>query len=281
MSVIRIVVDSTADLPADLIERHCIAVVPISIQFGTETYKEDIDLDQDGFYRKIEQTHVLPKTSQPSPGEFVDVYRRVASAGDQLISIHVSAKLSGTCQSAQLAAAQLKDEFEVTVIDSGCGSAALGFMAVEASQMATRGAPVGEIVQRLETIRPRVNIYLSPHHLKYLKMSGRVTNVQALIGSVLSLKPIISLEEGTLHPAARIRTRAKAIDHLLQLTKEKIGDRPSHLAIVHAQAKSEADALMLRAKQTFNIRESFVDDLATSLAVHFGPGCLGIVSYDV
>lgn len=281
MSVIRIVVDSTADLPADLIQRHCIAVVPINIQFGTQTYKENIDLDQDGFYRKIEQSHALPKTSQPSPGEFVDVYRRVANRGDQIISMHVTAKLSGTCQSAQLAAAQLKDEFEVVVIDSGCGSAALGFMAVEAAQLAARGAPMAEIVQRIETIRPRVNIYLSPEHLKYLQMSGRVTNVQALIGSMLSLKPIISLEEGTLHPVARIRTRAKAIDHMLQLTKEKIGDRPSHLAIVHAQAKSEADALMLRAKQIFNIRESFVDDLATSLAVHFGPGCLGIISYDV
>ena len=278
--MIKVVVDSTADLPADQLERHQIAVVPINIQFGTQTYRENVDLDQSGFYRKIEESHILPKTSQPSPGEFVEVYRSIAKPGDQVISMHVTAKLSGTCQSAQLAAEQLKGEIDVTVMDSGCGSAALGFMAVEASCMASSGATMATIVKRMETIRPRVNIYLSPENLKYLQMSGRVTNVQAVIGSMLSLKPIITLQEGTLHPAARIRTRAKAIEYMLHLTKEKVADRPTHLAIVHAEAPREAQILMDRARQMFNIRESFVDDLATSLAVHFGPGCLGVISYD-
>jgi DegV family protein with EDD domain len=279
--LIRVVVDSTVDLTPALIQQYQIAIVPISIQFGTRSYREDVDLDQAQFYRKIEEQHALPKTSQPSPGEFIDAYRRFAQPGDQVISIHVTGKLSGTCQSAQLAADQLHGEVDVTVFDSLCGSAGLGFMAIEAARMAKAGATLPDIIIRLELIRPRVNIFLSPENLRYLQMSGRVSNVQAVIGSMLSLKPIISLDHGMLNPAARIRTRSKAIDHMLQLTKNIVGEQPINLAVVHAQAPRDADQLMSRAQGMFSIKESFVDDLATSLAVHFGPGCLGIVSYVV
>lgn len=279
--MIRIVVDSTLDLPPDWLKRYAITIVPINIQFGTETFKEGVDLDQDSFYRKVEATQMIPKTSQPSPGEFTQVYRRIASAGDLILSLHVTGKLSGTCQSAALAAQALQGEIDVRVFDSLCGSAGLGFMAVEAARMAEAGQSIAAIIARLEQIRPRINIYLSPENLKYLQMSGRVNNVQALIGSVLSMKPIIGLEDGLLAPAARIRTRRKAIDHMLTLTKQKVGNQPINLAIVHAQAQGEAEQMLHHASHMFHIRESFIDDLAVSLAVHFGPGCLGVVSYVV
>ncbi|MEP7200387.1 MAG: DegV family protein [Chloroflexota bacterium] len=279
--MIKIVVDSTCDLPSDLLQRHQITVVPINIQFGTETFKEGVDLDQTAFYRKVEANHMLPKTSQPSPGEFIAVYQRIAAAGDTLLSMHVTGKLSGTCQSAELAATQLRGQLDVRVFDSWCGSAGLGYMALEAARMAEGGQSIDEIIQRMEAIRPRVNIFLSPENLKYLQMSGRVSNAQAVIGSMLSMKPIIALDKGMLNPAARIRTRSKAIEHMLTLTREKVGDQPINLAIVHAEAPSDAAALMQRAQALFNVKESFVEDLATSLAVHFGPGCLGIVSYVV
>lgn len=277
--MIRIVVDSTADLTAELQMRYQITIVPINIQFGQETFRENVDLDRGAFYYKIEATHQLPKTSQPSPGAFIAAYRGIAAPGDSILSMHVTSKLSGTCQSAELAAKELRGEIEVTVLDSMCGSAGLGFMAVEAARMAAAGAGIPEIVRRMEAIRPRVNIFLSPENLKYLQMSGRVSNVQAVIGSMLSLKPIISLDNGLLHPAARIRTRTKALEHMLNLTRERVGDNKINLAIVHAESPVDAAALMARAKQMFNIEESFVVDLATSLAVHFGPGCLGLISY--
>ena len=147
--------------------------------------------------------------------------------------------------------------------------------------MGSAGAPIAAIVARLEAIRPRLNIYLSPENLRYLQMSGRVSNVQALFGTMLSLKPIIALEGGVLNPVARIRTRTKALDHMLQLTRQKVGEQPINLAIVHAEAKADADLVMGRARQMFSVKDSFIDDLATSLAVHLGPGCLGIVSYVV
>jgi DegV family protein with EDD domain len=279
--VIRIVVDSTADLTAELQTRHQITIVPINIQFGQETFRENVDLDRGAFYRKIEANHHLPKTSQPSPGAFVDAYRRTASPGDSILSLHVTAKLSGTCQSAELASKELSGELDVTVFDSMCGSAGLGFMAVEAARMAEAGAGIPEIVQRMETVRPRINIFLCPENLKYLQMSGRVSNVQAVIGSMLSLKPIISLDNGLLNPAARIRTRSKALEHMLHLTHERVAGNKINLAVVHAESPADAEALMLRARQMFNIQESFVVDLATSLAVHFGPGVLGLISYVV
>jgi DegV family protein with EDD domain len=279
--LIRIVVDSTADLTAELQTRYQIAIVPINIQFGKETFRENVDLDRGTFYRMIEANHRLPKTSQPSPGAFAEAYRHVASPGDSILSMHVTAKLSGTCQSAELAASDLRGEIDIMVVDSMCGSAGLGFMAVEAARMAEAGAGMREIVQRMEAVRPRVNIFLSPENLKYLQMSGRVSNVQAVIGSMLSLKPIIALDNGLLNPAARIRTRSKALEHMLNLTGERVGEKKINLAIVHAESPADAGALMLRARQMFNIQESFVADLATSLAVHFGPGCLGLISYIV
>jgi DegV family protein with EDD domain len=281
MSVIRVVVDSTADLTAELQTRYQITIVPINIQFGQETFRENVDLDRGAFYHKIEATHQLPKTSQPSPGAFMAAYRGIASPGDIILSLHVTSKLSGTCQSAELAAKELRSEIDVTVFDSLCGSAGLGFMAVEAARMAAAGAGMPDIVRRMEEIRPRVNIFLTPENLKYLQMSGRVSNVQAVIGSMLSLKPIISLDHGLLNPVARIRTRTKALEYMLNLTRERVGENKINLVIVHAESPADAEALMARARQMFNIHESFVVNLATSLAVHFGPGCLGLISYVV
>ena len=279
--MIHVVLDSTADLTAELQARYQITIVPINIQFGQESFRENVDLDRGSFYHKIEATNQLPKTSQPSPGAFIAAYRAIARPGDSILSMHVTSKLSGTCQSAELAAKELRGEIPVTVLDSQSGSAGLGFMAIEAARMAEAGADMAALVQRMDEIRPRVNIFLSPENLKYLQMSGRVSNVQAVIGSMLSLKPIISLDQGLLNPVARIRTRSKALDYMLNLTRERVADKRINLAVVHAESPADAEALMVRAGQMFNVQESFVVDLATSLAVHFGPGCLGLISYVV
>ncbi|MBI5879677.1 MAG: DegV family protein [Chloroflexi bacterium] len=279
--MIRIVADSTIDLPTGAQAQYGIGIVPINIQFGTDSYREGVDMDQKQFYARIAAEHHLPKTSQPSPGEFTALYRQVAAQGDTIISMHVTGKLSGTCQSAQLAASQLKDEFDIRVFDSMSGSAGLGFMAMEAARMAQRNESIDAIMARLDVLRSRFTVFFTPENLKYLQMSGRVSNTAALIGSVLSLKPIIALENGLLHPVARIRTRNKAIDHVLTATKDKVGAQPVNVAVIHAEAEAEAQALMARAKQMMNVQESFIDDLAVSLAVHFGPGVLCIFTYPV
>ncbi|MBI3287748.1 MAG: DegV family protein [Chloroflexi bacterium] len=278
---LKIVTDSTCDMPEAWQREHGIHVVPINIQFGMETYAEGMTIDDQAFYQRIAESKVFPQTSQPSVGAFVETYRRLGQDGSHILSIHVTGKLSGTCQSAELAKREVGDAIQVRVFDSLCGSAGMGFMCVEAARMARRGADEEEILRRLEEIRSRINIFLTPANLEYLKMSGRVKGLQAVLGSLLNVKPIIALNQGLLEPAGRARSRSKALEQLLERTQQAVGDRPLNLAVVHSRAPEEAQELYQRTLANLNVRESFVDDFAISLAVHFGPGTIALISYPV
>jgi DegV family protein with EDD domain len=223
MPGLRIVTDSTCDLPKAWYGEHAIHVVPINIQFGTDTYAEGVSIDAETFYRRIAESKVFPQTSQPSVGAFVETYRRLGQDGSPIVSIHVTGKLSGTYQSAELARREVGDSIRVRVFDSLCGSAAMGFMCVEAARLARRGSNEEEILRRLEEIRPRVNIFLTPANLEYLKMSGRVKGLQALLGSLLNVKPIIGLHAGLLEPEGRARSRSKALEQVLERTRQAVG----------------------------------------------------------
>ena len=281
--MIRIVTDSTCDLPEAEVARHRIHVVPIIIAFGTESYREGVTIDPPTFYRRIEEEGVLPTTSQPSPGDFAEAYRALAAEGaDTILSLHVTGKLSGTCRSAEMAAEMVKDLVRVYVFDSLAGSAALGYMALEAARMAEKGADAATILSRLEAIRRRVHFLLTLQDLRFAQMSGRVGRLQGALASLLNVKPIIYLEDGLLDVAERVRTRKRAVDRMIEMMKERVGTSlPVRLAVVHAEAPEEAQMLLERALQTFNAQESFLEDLAISLAVHFGPGTLGLIAYSI
>lgn len=283
--MIRIVTDSTCDLPQQYVERYNIKVVPIVIHFGEEVYLDRVTIDAQTFYGMIDEQRALPKTSQPSPGDFTAAFREVAAAaegdGDQILSIHVTGKLSGTCQSAQMAAEMVKDEIPVTVFDSLGGSAGLGFMCVEAARMAEAGASLEEIVSRLEYMRKEINIFLTLADLRFAQMSGRVGRLQGTLASLLNVKPIIVLEDGIIDAQERVRTRRRAIDRMLELTAQRVGDSPVNIGVMHAETPVEAQELLVQAQKMFNCQESYVNDLALGLAVQFGPGTLGIVSYRV
>jgi len=280
--MIKIVTDSTCDLTPELIARYDITVVPINIQFGAETYREGVDIDRKTFYRKIDELGIIPTTSQPSVGQFVEVYRKLASEADDIISIHVTGKLSGTCRSAEMARNEVADQVRVHVFDSLAGSSALGYMALEAARAAEAGASVEDILRRLEEIRPRVNIFLTLADLRYARMSGRIGRLQGALASLLNVKPIIGLEDGLLDVREKVRTHRKAIDRMIAMMAEAIGtDEPVNMAVVHAEAPQEGQKLLERAKATFNCKEIFLTDLAASLAVHFGPGTLGLVGYRI
>ncbi|HID87527.1 MAG TPA: DegV family protein [Anaerolineae bacterium] len=279
--MIKIVTDSTCDLPIHLFQQYDITVVPINIQFGTETYQEGITMDRPTFYRKIEEMGIIPTTSQPSAGQFVEVYRRVAAEGaTSILSLHLTSKRSGTYQSAELARSMLP-ELDIHVFDTLSLSAGLGFSVLEAARAIEAGKSVDEILQRLEIIRDNLRIFLTPATLKYLQMSGRVGKLSGALASLLNVKPIIVVEDGLLDVTERVRTRRKALERLLELTEEAHGKDPINLAVVHAETPDEAQDLMERARARLNCVESFVEDLATSLAVHGGPGIIGVISYKV
>jgi fatty acid-binding protein DegV len=258
--MIRIVTDSTCDLPEELMAEHGIRVVPIHIQFGAETYRDGQTIDKPTFYRRVEQDGLLPTTSQPPPSDFVKLYQAIAGPADEIFSIHVTGKLSGTFNSAQLAAEALADRLKVHVFDSWAGSAGLGFMCLDAARMAEAGKSAREILKRLESTRPRVDHLFTMANLKFAEMSGRV-------------------EGGWMEVADQVRTRKKAIERVISMARERVGEAKVNLAVIHAQAPDEAAELLDQARRTLKVGEAFVHDLSLSLAVHFGPGTLAVVTY--
>lgn len=281
--MIKIVTDTTCDLLPEMVKEHDITFVPINIQFGTDSYQEGVNMDWDLFYRKIEEMGILPTTSQPSVGELTEVYRRLAREGaDAIISTHVTAKLSGTYQSACLAAEEVKDEVKVYPHDSAAGAAALGLACVEASRMARAGKTPEEIVSRLDEIRSRVNVLFVMDNLEYPRKSGRVGGLAATLGSILNMKPIVSLEDGLLDTVEKVRTRKKSLDRLLDMMEERVGTRdPVNLGVVHARAPEVGQEMLSRAQERFNCSESYLVELCASLTVHFGPGMIGLCFYKV
>jgi len=280
--MIKIVTDSTCDLPPGYYEEYDISVVPINIQFGTETYRDGVDIDRETFYAKIDELGVLPTTSQPSSGQFEEHYRRLAAEGaDDIISLHVTAKLSGTYQSAELTRGMVADQVRIHPFDSACGSAGLGFMAVEAAQMARAGKEVAEILARMNEIRERMTLVLSIKDMRFAQMSGRVGRLQGSLASLLNVKPIVLLQDGVIDVVEKVRSQSRAISRLIKMVSEQVGSEPVNLAVIHADAPDEGQALMEQAARYFDCRECFLVNLTTSLVVHFGPGTLGLVAYRV
>jgi len=281
--MIKIVTDTTCDLPPAMVEEYDITVVPINIQFGTDEYQEGVDLDWDLFYRKIEETGLLPTSAQPSIGAFAETYRRLAREGaDAIISTHVTSKLSGTYQSAFQAAKEVKDEVKVYAHDSLAGAPALGLACVEASRMARAGNTAEEIVARLDEIRSRINVLLVLENLEYPRKSGRVGGLSAALGSLLKMKPIVTLKDGLLETVETVRTRKKSLDRLVELAEERVDTTvPINMGVIHARAPEVGHEMYSRVTERFNCKDSYVIELCASLTVHFGPGVIGLCFYEV
>ena len=271
--------DGAADMPNDWENNFDINVVPINIHFGEKTYLQFRDLDNDGFYKMVEETHKIPKTSQPSPHQFMEFYRTIAQPGDTILSVHVTSKLSGTFDSALVAARDLAGQYNIIPFDSACGSAGIGMMCRAARLMDRAGEPIWQIVKRLESIREKISITLALDTLKYARMSGRVGTLQAALASVLNVKPIITLQQGMLQMTERVRTRSASLDRIIKIVREKFGDSPLNMAVVHAQDSDSADLLLKKVKESFTINELIVTDLSISVAANLGPGTVGIVAF--
>ena len=277
--MLKIVTDSTANLSPEQYQRHDIRIAHITIQFGTETYTEDVDIDRELFYRKIDELRIIPTSSQPSPAAFAGYYRELTEQGDSILAITITSKHSGTYQSAMLAK-DLVPEADVEVFDSASISFGTGCMVLEAARAAEAGETRERILERLAMMRENMSLIITPATLKYLQMSGRVGGLQAALASVLSIKPIIRVEDGLLGVCGSVRTRSKALDRLLDMTEEAMGtaDRIK-VAVIHARSPEEGEGLLARVKARFNCQETWIGDLVSSLSVHGGPGILGIFAY--
>lgn len=276
----RILTDSTNNLAPELLQRHQIAVAPIAIQFGEQGYDEFLTIDRDLFYRKIEETGTIPTTSQPSPAWFADQYRRAAARKEPVLAITVTGRHSGTYQSAVLARS-MAPEADVEVFDSASVSLGTGWMVLEAARWAEAGSLRSTILQRLTAIRKRSQLYLTPATLKYLRMSGRVGKLQGAIASLLNVRPIIVLKDGALEAVENVRTRRKALERLVTMAEAAVGQAKIRMGVIHARAVEEGQALLAMVTSRLNCEEVMLADLVPSLAVHGGPGVVGLAFYTV
>lgn len=280
--MLRIVTDGAADMPPEWEKEFDIQVVPINIQFGEKTYLQYIDLDNAGFYKKVDETHTIPKTAQPSPHQFAEFYGKVAQKGDTIISIHVTSKLSGTYASAVQAAKDVEGTYKVLPVDSMVGSVGIGFMCREARKMDRAGKSPEEIVKTLEGIRERVRAIFTLDTLEYAKMSGRVGALQAALASAMNVKPIAVLKDGVLNMAERVRTRKASIARVIEMAEVEFGDTPVYLGVLQANDRPSGEALLAEARGHFNLQEEPVlTDLSISVAANLGPGTVGLVLYPV
>lgn len=280
--MLRIVMDSAGDLPVEWIEEYQIDIIPINVHMDDKVFLENVDINIDQFYSWVKNTGRIPKTSQPSPHRVIELYQKIAQPGDVILSIHLTGKLSGTYESAVIAAQELADEpYQIIPFDTLSGTGIQGYMCREAREMDRQGAGIEQIIQRLEQIRDHSEVIFTLDALEFAQKSGRVKKLEAILASVLNIKPIITLKEGTLAAVDKVRTRKAALAFILQEMADRMGEKVINAAIIHAHDLNTALEISERIKGILNIKELFIEELSIAIAANLGPGTIGIVAYPV
>ena len=278
--MLRIVMDSAGDLPEEWIEKYEIDIIPINVHMGNEVFLEDIDLTIDQFYGWVKESGKVPKTSQPSPQQYIKLYREIAEPGDVVLSIHLTSKLSGTYESAVMAAKELEDSpFTVIPFDTLAGTGIQGYMCREAREMDREGATVDEILERLSQIRDNTQVIFTVDSLDFAQKSGRVQMIESILASILQIKPIITLKEGTLAVADKVRTRKASLEFILEEMARRMDGRLINAAVMHANDLATALEVSDKVEKLLNIKNFFIEQLSVGIATHLGPGTVGIVAY--
>lgn len=279
MKNLAVVTDSASGLTPGMKQENSITVVPIWVQIGDAAYRDGVDLSAKEFYEKLDGP-TMPTTSSPPPNEFLQVYRLLSKTVKEIISIHVTADGSATCQAAAVAA-EAVPEVDVTVYDSKAASMGVGFLAMEAAKAAAAGLNKEEILARLDSLRSRIYMFGAIPTLKYLRRSGRVRKGQAALASLLSIKPVIEIKGGMVKIVDHVRTFSRALSRVADLAAEAVGSLPAVVSVVHANALEEAENFSALIKQRINVKELHISEIGPALAIHGGPGMIGIVLYAI
>jgi len=270
--VVRIVTDSTADLTPEQQRAAGIIVVPLNVHFGDEVFRDHVDLSTDEFFRRLKASPQLPRTSQPSVGAFEEAYRSLRQGGDEIVSVHLSSKVSGTYNSA-LMAAQSVGEGKIDVVDSLSTSMALGFIALEGAKLARAGRDRQAVADCLRGLVPKARVICVVDTLTYLERGGRIGKARALLGSLLNVKPILQLKDGEVVPLGRARGRPQALNRLVELL-ERDG-KVSQLAIMHGAGQADAEQLRKRVASSYPGVDIQLTEIGAVLGTHTGPGVIG------
>lgn len=274
--MVKIITDTTAGLPGDVARRHDIPVIPQVIIFGDESYLEGVEIDQATFMERLKASEELPKTSAPPPDLFVEEFERLVPMGDPILCIHPSTELSGTVRSATVAAADFPHA-DIRVIDTRVVGSPLATMVTLAAEWAEAGDEADAIEARIRDLIPRCRIYFVVATLEYLAKGGRIGGAAALLGSVLRVKPILTLRDGRADQLERARTHTRAVIRLKELVLEQIPrDGSGHLSVMHAAVPEQAQALADDLRTQLGLSSVPILDVPPAIASHAGPGVLGV-----
>lgn len=274
---VRIVTDSTSDIPADLIKKYKIIELPLTVHFADNEYRDKVDLTPGEFYSKLAEAQSLPTTSQINPAVFADTYKEILSKGDSVISIHISGDLSGTYQSALLAKA-LTNSNEVTVIDSRTATLALGMIVLKAAQLASMGLKHHEIVSKIEEYKNKIKLLIVVNTLEYLRKGGRLSGAKAFIGGVFNIKPVLTVKDGRVVMIDKVKGIKRAVNRVVELMKKEGSSLDNQvIGVANAKAPEMADEIKKAIIHELGVKEFIEAEVGCVIATHVGPGAFGVV----
>lgn len=281
MAKVAIVCDSSASIPEYLQSDLKIRVVPIYIHHEDKVWRDLVDIKQEEFYRWLPTVTTLPTTAYPGPGDFLKLYEELAAEGyEEIVSIHITSKSSGTVEGAQIAAGMLADKGSTTrvqVIDTLNVAMAHGWMVIEAARAAQNGASPEAIIAIVQKMIPVTEMIQTADTLKYLQMGGRIGQAQYLVGNLLNIKPLIGMQDGVIVPLGRERSRGKAYLQMVKMVEQKVGSGSKiKVAYVHTAAADETEKIRALLEERVECVETIVAELSPALGVHSGPGATGI-----
>ena len=276
---IAVVSDSTGYIPEDLLKKYNIYTIPLSVVFGEESYREGIDITTEQFYQKIKEIKDLPSTSQPSIGSFVQLFEQLSESYDAVISIHLSKRFSGTYDVA-VSAGKMVDNLEVFAFDTALSAMPQGLFAIAASELATKGKTAEEIIAYLEAMKKKTYTYFMVEDLSHLERGGRLNKGQALIGSLLNIKPVLHIVDGLIVPFEKIRTRKKALNRIMSMLEEDVQhQKVKRVVFIHANNLAKVKEIQREFSEKHPEIETIISYFGPVIGTHLGEGSLGFSWY--
>ncbi|ASA21059.1 DegV family protein [Paenibacillus donghaensis] len=281
MNRIIIVTDSTSDIPPDLVLAYGIIVVPLTLMFGEESFRDNLDMTPEQFYERLPRSPQLPTTSQPSPMEYLEVYRKYLEEypDARILSYHISSGLSGTYQSALLAKSMLEEQGEaITVVDTLSASYGFGFMVIEAARLSVEGKNTEQILEATERMRQSRKLYFLVDSLEYLQKGGRIGRASAILGTLLNIKPILSIDaEGIIYAVEKVRGRKKAVARMIELFKGELqGVDKINVAVGHTAEPASGQEFLRELQGHFKLEEQVLTNIGPVVGSHVGNGTLAV-----
>jgi len=276
MTRIALVTDSSSDLTREIYQENGITVVPLTVHFGDESFIDTVEISSSEFFDKLKRSQVMPKTSQPSPADFVAVYQRLLKSHDFVFSVHISSKMSGTVQSAQIAAETVNPDV-IEVVDGRAVSLVTGLMVLEAAEAIRQGKSVDVVRESIQHVMDNFGLYWTLDTLEYLQKNGRIGRATAFIGGLLSIKPIMSIEEGEIAGVERVRGSNRVFPRILELMHSRIRPgTPIDVIVLHADDEPRGKRWLADVKSEFNCRRTWLTDCGPIVGTHAGPGTIAV-----